>query len=73
MDAELDGLEQAGYRIGQSGRIGEDGRFVYLQTETHPGTVVEVSEISGPKGRFFERIASEATSWAGREPIRPRG
>lgn len=73
MDAELDGLKQAGYRIGQSGRIGENGRFVYLQTETHPGTVVEVSEISGPKGRFFERIASEATSWDGREPIRSRG
>jgi hypothetical protein len=63
-------VRAAGHEIGQSGRIGRDGRFVYLRTEGHPGTVVEVSEVSGGKGRFFERIAAESRDWDGTDPIR---
>lgn len=70
MDGELEALARAGLEIGQSGQIGRSGRFVYLQTEAHPGTVVEVSEVSGGKGRFFERIAREAESWDGANPVR---
>ena len=73
MDAELDRLDAAGFRIGQSGRIGEGGRFVYLDTEAHPGTVVEVSEISGAKGRFFEHVRETAATWDGRDPVRSMG
>jgi hypothetical protein len=73
MDADLARLDAAGYTIGQSGCIGEGGRFVYLQTEFHPGTVVEVSEVSGPKGRFFEYVAEAARTWDGSEPVRPLG
>ena len=73
MDEELAALARAGFEIGQSGRIGRNGRFVYLDTETHPGTVVEVSEVSGGKGRFFERIAREAESWDGEDPVRTLG
>ncbi len=69
-DADLARFEKAGHSVGQSGRIGESGRFVYLDTEAHPGTVVEVSEISGPKGRFFAHIAEQAQSWDGTDPIR---
>ncbi|MGH0032186.1 MAG: VOC family protein [Myxococcota bacterium] len=69
-DADLARLAAQGYRVGQSGCIGEDGRFVYLETEQHPGTVVELSEISGPKGRFFRHIAEAAASWDGSDPIR---
>lgn len=70
MDAELTRIEERHIEIGQSGNIGENGRFVYLLTETHPGTVVEVSEVSGAKGRFFEHIAKVASEWDGTEPIR---
>ena len=66
-------LAADGYAVGQSGQIGENGRFVYYETEGHPGTVVELSEISGPKGRFFEHIADAAASWDGSEPIRRLG
>ncbi len=59
-----------GYEIGQEGRIGDPGRFVYLQTQAHPGTVVELSDISGPKGKFFEHIRRKAASWDGRHPVR---
>jgi catechol 2,3-dioxygenase-like lactoylglutathione lyase family enzyme len=69
-DADLERLGAAGLEIGQSGAIGANGRFVYFDTESHPGTVVELSEVSGAKGRFFRHIAESAQSWDGSEPIR---
>ena len=67
-------LVELGYRVGQSGEAGgADGRFVYFATETHPGTVIELSEISGPKGSFFEHIAEVARTWDGSKPIRRLG
>jgi len=71
--AELARCEAEGLVVGQSGRIGADGRFVYFETGDHPGTVVELSEISGAKGRFFQRIADAAAGWDGRDPIRRPG
>ena len=59
-----------GFRVGQSGRIGAAGRFVYFDVEAHPGTVIELSEVSGAKGRFFDHIASIAADWDGAEPVR---
>jgi catechol 2,3-dioxygenase-like lactoylglutathione lyase family enzyme len=72
-DSELERFKAAGYPVGQSGRIGASGRFVYFETETHPGSVIELSEISGSKGRFFRHIAEAAADWDGRDPIRPMG
>jgi catechol 2,3-dioxygenase-like lactoylglutathione lyase family enzyme len=72
-DADLARLEGAGYEVGQSGRIGEGGRFVYLLTEAHPGTVVELSETGGPKGRFFRHVAEAARGWDGSDPVRRLG
>ncbi len=58
-------------RIGQEGQIGgPDGRFAYFETEAHPGTVIEVSDISGSKGAFFEKIKRAAADWDGSRPIR---
>ena len=59
-----------GWQIGQAGEVGHDGRFVYFDTEYHPGTVIELSEKSGPKGRMFQRIAAAAVDWDGTDPIR---
>ena len=69
-EADLKRVLKAGYAIGQSGHVGSPGRFIYFQTEGHPGTVVELSDNSGPKGRMFERIAQAAADWDGRDPIR---
>ncbi|HEY4343318.1 MAG TPA: VOC family protein [Parvibaculum sp.] len=61
-----------GYKVGHEGRIGgEQGRFSYFDTGFHPGTVVELSDISGNKGKFFEHIRRAAADWDGSEPIRP--
>jgi hypothetical protein len=64
-----------GYKVGHEGQIGgPDGRFAYFDTDAgpgaHPGTVIEISDISGAKGRFFERIRQAARDWDGRDPIR---
>ncbi len=73
MDADLERIAKAGHSVAQSGQIGgPDGRFVYLDTEAHPGTVVEVSEVNGSKGRFFARLADLARDWDGSDPIRRR-
>jgi hypothetical protein len=61
-----------GYTVGHEGRIGgEQGRFAYFDTEgPHPGAVVELSDISGNKGRFFAHIRRAATDWDGSDHIR---
>lgn len=58
-----------GFVVGQAGEIGAGGRFCYFDTETHPGTVIEISEISGQKGKLFARIREAATNWDGTDPI----
>jgi hypothetical protein len=65
-----------GFAVGHEGSIGgEQGRFAYLE---HPatastGTVIEISDISGPKGPFFAHIREAAAEWDGTEPIRKLG
>ncbi|MET9486574.1 VOC family protein [Nocardia sp. NPDC006630] len=60
-----------GYTVGHEGSIGgELGRFAYLDTEESLGHIIEISDISGPKGKFFEYIREVAATWDGSEPIR---
>ena len=74
LDEDLARAEAAGYRIGHRGQSGgPTGRFVYFDTEAHPGTVIELSEVDGAKGRFFEAVAQAAEGWDGSEPIREMG
>jgi len=54
-----------------SGEVGERGRFVYFDTEYHPGTVIELSEVAGPKGRMFDLIREASHGWDGTNPVRP--
>ena len=51
--------------------IGERGRFIYFDTHYHPGTVIELSEVQGPKGKMFRMIREASQSWDGRDPVRP--
>ncbi|MBM7368103.1 VOC family protein [Gordonia hydrophobica] len=60
-----------GYEVGHEGSIGgEQGRFAYLDTEATFGHVIEISDVSGPKGQFFRYIRDVAATWDGSEPIR---
>ena len=70
--AELyDKVLSLGYVLGQEGQIGGDrGKFAYFDTQAHPGTVIEISDISGSKGQFFEHIRRASADWDGSRPIR---
>jgi hypothetical protein len=73
-DADTARLAALGYEPVQSGCVGgANGRFIYYATEGHPGTIVELSEVSGAKGQFFKHIAEVSRSWDGSEPIRRMG
>jgi catechol 2,3-dioxygenase-like lactoylglutathione lyase family enzyme len=70
-DTSLAEATARGLEIGQSGYSGSpDGRFVYFTAEAHPGTVIELSEISGAKGQLFRRIRERSAAWDGENPIR---
>ena len=61
----------AGFVVGHEGQIGgEQGRFAYFETTGHAGTVVEISDISGGKGRFFQHVRKVAETWDGSDPVR---
>lgn len=74
-DADLARLEGQGFEPVMSGEVGEKGRFVYFDQGSHPGvhpgTVIELSEVAGPKGKLFDLIREAAESWDGRDPVRP--
>lgn len=70
-DADLERLLRQGFKPRMSGEVGEQGRFVYFDTEYHPGTVIELSEVAGPKGRLFDLIRNTSENWDGEQAIRP--
>ena len=70
-DADLARLTAQGFKPVMSGEVGERGRFIYFDTEYHPGTVIELSEVAGPKGKMFDLIRSASEGWDGSDPVRP--
>jgi hypothetical protein len=69
--ADLARMEARGFRRKMSGKVGANGRFCYFDREAHPGTVIELSEVLGPKGRMFDMIREAAQDWDGKDPVRP--
>lgn len=60
----------AGFTVGQEGAIGGPrGRFCYLDTGAQPGTVVEISDVSGPKAALFDYVRKAAAAWDGSQPV----
>ena len=70
-DADLERLLAQGFKPKMSGEVGERGRFIYFDTEYHPGTVIELSEVAGAKGRMFDMIRQASEGWDGSDPVRP--
>jgi catechol 2,3-dioxygenase-like lactoylglutathione lyase family enzyme len=70
-DADLARLTAEGFEPVMSGEVGTRGRFVYFDTEYHPGTVIELSEVAGPKGEMFRLIREASENWDGSDPVRP--
>ena len=70
-DADMARLTARGFKVGMGGEVGARGRFVYFETEYHPGAVIELSEVEGPKGKMFDLIRNAAAGWDGSDPVRP--
>lgn len=70
-DEDLDKMLAHGFKVKMSGEVGTNGRFVYFDKEYHPGTVIELSEVLGPKGDLFKMIRESAVDWDGSDPVRP--
>ena len=70
-DRDLDRLIGLGWQPVMQGEVGERGRFIYFDTEFHPGTVIELSEVLGPKGKLFRLIREASEGWNGQDPVRP--
>ena len=70
-DAVMARAAAAGLFPVMSGDVGANGRYCYFDTELHPGSVVELSETAGSKGRMFRLIREAAKEWDGRDPVRP--
>jgi hypothetical protein len=70
LDAGREGLQHVAFWSTEYQSLYD--RFAYFDTGAQPGTVIEISDISGSKGRFFEHVRECARSWDGSEPIRAR-
>ena len=70
-DSDMARLAERGFKVGMGGEVGARGRFVYFETEYHPGAVIELSEVEGPKGKMFDLIRNAAVGWDGSDPVRP--
>ena len=58
-----------GYTVWQEG-LHARGPFAYFKHEGHPGTVVEMSELTPGRRSFFDKVRAAAVGWDGRDPIR---
>jgi hypothetical protein len=70
-DRDLARLTGLGWTVAMQGEVGERGRFCYFDTEFHPGSVIELSEVAGPKGKLFRLIREASVGWDGSDPVRP--
>ncbi len=58
-----------GIEVAQSGSTPR-GAFVYLATESVPGTVMEMADFTATRKRQFAAIEQAAVDWDSRDPIR---
>lgn len=70
-DAILAHAAKTGVRIGQSGETAR-GPFAYLETETFPGTCMEIAAMTDTRRRQFAAIEAAARSWDGKDSIRTK-
>ena len=70
-DEDLARMRAQGHAVVMSGEVGQRGRFVYFEADANTGTVIELSEVAGPKGKMFKLIRDASVGWDGRDPVRP--
>jgi len=69
-DSDMARLAERGFKPCMGGEVGARGRFVYFADEGHPGTVIEMAELTPARRRIFDQIRAAAQDWDGTDPIR---
>lgn len=71
IDTAVAKLVAEGHSVAQRGSMqGGVIRFVYFDTELHPGTVFEIANTAGELAYIPEAVAAAARGWDGSNPIR---
>jgi len=63
-------LVERGFVEGHGGRMGTRGRFAYFVHPELPSAMIEISETTGGKGEYFDKVRRAAQAWDGSDPIR---
>jgi len=63
-------LGKLGIEAVQQGHTGTGIRFAYLDTDDHPGAMIELIEAGPAITGFFQMVKDAARGWDGSEPIR---
>jgi len=63
-------LKTLGIEAVQQGHTGTGIRFAYLDTDDHPGAMIELIEAGPAITGFFQMVKDAAQGWDGSEPIR---
>jgi len=69
LDVDLAELARQGVQPVQRG-CAAGMRFAYVETDQHPGGMIELIEASAGARAFFARMREAARDWDGREPVR---
>lgn len=72
LDADLADLALIGVKpVLQGSAAGM--RFAYVETDEHPGAMIELIEATAGARAFFSRMREAAQDWDGRDPVRRPG
>jgi hypothetical protein len=67
---DLARLKKRGIEPVQQGHTGTGIRFAYVDTDDHPGGMIELIEARAAITGFFDLVRDAAKQWDGSEPIR---
>lgn len=67
---DLARLKKVGIAAVQQGHTGTGIRFAYVDTDDHPGAMIELIEAGPAITGFFQLVRDAAQGWDGNEPIR---
>lgn len=73
VDAHLERLAPQGIEAVQYGSTSGGGKFAYLNTDVHPGAMIELIESSDVMVGAFEMMRAAAARWDGSNPVRTLG
>lgn len=68
--ADLERLNGEGYSVIYRCDVVGRGALAYLATESHPGTMVELVEMTPGRRAVYQRVADAARNWNGADPVR---